>query len=103
MLAKVTNFGRPRIFPTYTGGLHLNRLAPIRTDDREVIKDLRKLNKRNDIYLKVEILENDKPPIDYQSRPIWELKSIASKVGIKGFFTMRKPELIKILEEKNGT
>ena len=101
MLAKITNFGRPRTFPTYKGHVFLPAFEPYKTQDKKVLETLEKYNKRDDIFLKIEILE-DESAIDYSKYKIYELRSIAAKAGIKGFFTMKKLELIKNLEEKNG-
>lgn len=100
MLAKITNFGRPRPFPTYKGNFFLGRLQPIKTRDRQIVEDLRKQSTRSDVQLKIEILEEDKK-VDYSKYRISELRSVASKVGIKGTFTMKKADLIKKLEEKD--
>lgn len=102
MLAKITNFGRPRPFPTYKGNFFLGRLQPIETRDRQIVEDFRKQSKRSDVQLKIEILEKEKR-VDYSKYRISELRSIASKVGIKGTFTMKKADLIKKLEEKDVT
>jgi len=98
MLARITNFGRPTSFPTHKGSFFLNRLSPIETRDRKVVEELSKLNKRSDIMLKIEILEPELK-IDYSKYSIQELRSIASKAGVKGFFTMKKIDLIQRLEE----
>jgi len=79
----------------------LPAFEPYKTQDKKVLETLEKYNKRDDIFLKIEILE-DESAIDYSKYKIHELRSIAAKVGIKGFFTMKKLELIKNLEEKNG-
>jgi len=42
MLAIVTNFGRPRVFPCSQGNLWLNMLAPIEVRNPKVIKELQK-------------------------------------------------------------
>lgn len=101
MLAKITNFGRPRTFPTYKGYVFLPEYEPYKTQDKKIVETLKKYNKRDDIFLKIDILE-DEPAIDYSKYKIYELRSIAAKVGIEGFFTMKKLDLIKNLEDKNG-
>lgn len=101
MLVKITNFGGPRLFPTCVGNFFLGRLTPVRTENKRLVEELRNYNKRSDIFLEIKILEDD-PPVDYSKYKIYELRSIAAKAGIEGFFTMRKPDLIKKLEEKNG-
>ena len=74
---------------------------PYKTQDKKVLETLEKYNRRDDVSLKIEILK-DEPAIDYSKYKIHELRSIAARAGIKGFFTMKKTDLIKKLEEKNG-
>jgi len=101
MLAIVTNFGRPRVFPSCHGDFWLNRLQPIEIRDPELIKQLQKYNERRDILLKIKIIEKD-AKVDFSLFKVQQLRSIASANGIKGAFKMTKKLLIKNLEEKNG-
>lgn len=96
MLTKITNFGRPRTFPTPKGYVFIAVRKPYYTDNAKVLEILQTANKRRDVFLKIETL-------DYTKYKIYELRSMAAKVGIEGFFTMKKSDLIKKLEEKHGT
>jgi len=42
------------------------------------------------------------PEVNYERYRIWELRSIAAGLGIKGFFTMRKLDLIKKITEADN-
>jgi len=100
MEARITNFGRPRPFPTAVGDLFLPNLQPVYLYDKKLVKELQGYNERGDIHLKIEILDADPQP-DYTKMKVQKLRSIAAKLGIKGFFTMKKADLIKKLEEKD--
>jgi len=122
MLAIVTNFGRPRIFPSCQGDFWLNRLQPIEIRDPELIKQLQDYNKRRDILLEINIIgeaaapayeaEEKETKIDYPDEvelrmnysqfKILQLRSMARAKGIEGTFKMTKKLLIEKLEEKNG-
>ena len=122
MLAIVTNFGWPRIFPSCQGDFWLNRLQPIEIRDPELIKQLQDYNKRRDILLEINIIgeaaapayeaEEKETKIDYPDEvelrmnysqfKILQLRSMARAKGIEGTFKMTKKLLIEKLEEKNG-
>ena len=123
MLAIVTNFGRPRVFPCRQGNLWFNRLSPVEVRDREVIKELQKYNERRDIQLKIELIKDPIYPgkkiekeivsemkyiefddfkMNYTKFKIQQLRSMAAAKGIKGTFKMTKKLLIEKLEEKDG-
>ena len=122
MLAIVTNFGRPRIFPSCQGDFWLNRLAPIEIRDPELIKQLQKYNERRDILLEINIIDEAAIPVykveekeakidypdevelrmNYSQFKILQLRSMARAKGIEGTFKMTKKLLIEKLEEKNG-
>lgn len=106
MLAEVRNYGRARAFPTCIGNIFVPGAGQtIHMDNEEAIKEIEKYP-----MIAIRILEGgtksdepEVPKIDYSVYPIYELKSIAASAGIKGFFVMTKAELIKKLEDKNGT
>jgi len=98
MLAVVTNFGRPRVFPSCQGNLWLNRLVPIEISDPNLIKQLQNYSMRRDIQLEVKIIEEIKP--DYSIFKVQQLRSMASAKGIAGTFKMTKKKLIEKLEVK---
>lgn len=101
MEARVINFGQTKPFRTKKGPVLLRRRRTVYFYDKEIIHDLIQHSKIGYNRLSVEITQAE-PKIDYAKLKIWELRSIASKVGIEGFFTMRKSELIKRLEEKDA-
>lgn len=100
MEARITNFGRARPFPTAVGNLFIPNLQPIYLYDKKLVKELQAYNERDDIQLKIEILDDEGAP-NYSKMKVQKLRSIAAKLGIKGFFTMKKADLIKKLEEKD--
>ena len=122
MLAIVTNFGRPRIFPSCQGDFWLNRLQPIEIRNSELIKQLQDYNKRRDILLEIKVIDEaaaqieevkkedikiDYPDkaefkMEYSQFKILQLRSMAKAKGIEGTFKMTKKLLIEKLEEKNG-
>lgn len=98
--ARITNFGRTKPFNTRKGPVMLMRRKPIFFYDKEIIEDLKQHSQIGYNRLEVKIIQEE-PRTDYSKYKIQQLKSIASKIGIKGFFTMTKSELIKRLEEKD--
>jgi len=111
MLAIVTNFGRPRVFPSCQGNLWLNRLVPIDIYDPKLLKQLQEYNKRRDIQLEIKIVEDDSRPApvreerikpDYTGFKVQQLRSMATVRGISGTFKMKKKDLIEKMEEKDG-
>lgn len=75
------------------------------------IEVIRNFAERQFSYLKIEVIEEKpkaepeamSPSPDLSHFKIWELRSAAAKLGIEGYFTMKKAELIKKLEERNAT
>jgi len=118
MLAIVTNFGRPRVFPSCQGDFWLNRLAPIEIRDPKLIKQLQKYNERRDILLEIKIIDEAAPPasevketkidypdevgfrMDYSQFKILQLRSMAKAKGIEGTFKMTKKLLIEELKKR---
>jgi len=96
MLAKATNYGRSRGFPTCIGNFFLPYNVPIDIPDRRAAKEL-------DAFplVQVTVVEGslEEPRIDYTKYSVQELRSIAAQVGIKGGFFMKKADLIQKLEE----
>ena len=78
-------------------------------DDEEFIETVQLMKERKELpFLTVTIKESGTAKakavaIDYSMYRINELRSIASSLGIEGFFTMKKADLITKLEEQNGT
>ena len=105
----VTNYGRPRTFPTRNGNIFIDRLLPLEVCDEGVLDDLKQFEQS--AFLTFEILEPSRleaptplpKGVDYSGCRINELRAIAAGKGIKGTFTMKKVDLIKILEDKHGT
>ena len=97
MRARIINYGYRKVFPTCLGNLRLLPNRPYEFTNARAVNEL-----RNYKDIQIEILEEDKP-IDYSKYPIGQLRKIATKVGIKGSFFMKKIELIKKLEGKNVT
>lgn len=83
--------------PTHLGFYFIGRFESREIKDPKLFDEIEKFSQRTDVFFDIEILD-DKRKINYSKYTIQELKSIASKVGIKGFFTMKKSDLIKILE-----
>lgn len=96
MLARITNYSYRRIFPTCLGNMFIARQKPIELRHSKAINELSHFK---DVL--VEVLEPDER-IDYGRYPIHQLRKIATQVGIKGSFFMKKIELIKKLEEQNA-
>jgi len=110
MLARVTNYGYGRkTFPTRIGNIFIERLMPFDVDDEGVLEDL-KVFEQSD-KLGFEVIEPSRPEapepprqkVDYGGFRINELRAIAAEMGVKGTFSMKKVDLIKILEDKNAT
>jgi len=98
--ATVINYGRSQYFPTCVGNLYLesNRIHDD-LDNRQALEELSKWP-----FVDVEITEGsiDGPEINYSYFRINALRKMATQAGITGSFTMKKSELIKKLEEKDG-
>jgi len=105
MLAEVRNYARSRAFPTHVGNLFLRGMGQCTyVEDPKAIEELRAFP---NIGVKIlddgdSVMAQEVPRIDYSVYPIYELRSIAASLEIKGFFTMTKAELIKNLQEKNN-
>lgn len=98
------NFGHPRTIPTCQGNIFLPRQIPVPMDLTELAAeelDATRFVHVNYLDRKDEGKKRRVSPIDYSKYPIQDLRSIAATLGIEGFFTMRKVDLIKKLEEKN--
>ncbi|MBA7485412.1 hypothetical protein ES707_20958 [subsurface metagenome] len=101
----VTNYGRPRAFPTRAGNIFLNRHEPTEVCDEGVLDDLKRFEQSD--LLSIEVLEPSRPEapaplsqgVDYSECRINELRAIAAGKGVKGAFSMKKVDLIKKLEE----
>jgi len=109
MHCSITNYGRPRAFPTRIGYIFLSRLKPLEICDEGVLDDLKRFEKSDLLGFKV--LESSRPEapeplsqgVDYSGYRINELRAIAAGKGVKKTFTMKKVDLIKKLEDKNAT
>ena len=104
MRVEVRNYGRDRAFPTHLGNIFCRGAGQVTyLNDLEAAQEI---GAYPNVSLK--ILEKDGPAvqeeaqvIDYSLYPISELRSIAASLKIPGFFTMRKVDLIKKLQETN--
>ena len=96
MLARIINNGHRRVYPTCIGDLRIPKGQYYDLKDRKAIEELQQYPE-----LCVEIVEKDivMPAIVYAMYPINQLRNIASKIGIKNAFFLKKVDLIKILEE----
>lgn len=122
---EVVNYGPTRSFPTCIGNLRLPRLrrikirseraaAELKEHWRVEVKDLdveQSFNKKfwgeektedQPVFMPTEKAPSEKL-VDYSVLKINALRKIAARFGIPGSFSMRKQELIKKLEEQNGT
>ena len=52
--------------------------------------------------LKPDVSKSDKINIDLSSKSLLEIKSIAKTAGLTGFSSMKKAEIIKLIETKNN-
>ena len=52
--------------------------------------------------VKPDVSKSDKINIDLSSNSLSELKSIAKTAGLTGFSSMKKAEIIKLIETKNN-
>ncbi len=110
MIATVTNYGYGRkSFPTRIGNVYLERLMPFEVDDEGVLDDLKVFEQSDKLGFEIvkpsrpEAPISLRPKVDYSGYRINELRSIATERGLKGAFRMRKVDLIKLLEDNNGT
>ena len=91
MKARIINYSYRKNFPTCLGNIFLPPQKPIILENAQAIKEL-----GNFPSVQIEVLEPEET-VDYASFPINQLRKIATKVGIKGAFFMKKAELVKIL------
>lgn len=110
MLATVTNYGYGRkVFPTRIGNIYLERLMPFEVDDEGVLDDLKVFEQSDKLGFEIKRTSRpeapvpSRPTVDFGGYRINELRAIAAERGIKGTFRMRKVDLIKLLEDNNGT
>jgi len=107
MLARIINHGKTRALPTCIGNVRIIGRQSVDLRNAKAIDEISKYQ-----FIEVQILEQDKavkvqerqtaPKIDYSKYPINELRSIAASMKIAGFFTMKKIDLVKTLEEKQN-
>lgn len=121
---EVINYGPTKSFPTCIGNLRLPRNRIVKIQNKRAAKELTG-------FYKVAVKDLDPEPsfnkkfwgeertqdqpvdipersageklVDYSTLTINMLRKIAARFGIPDSFTMRKQELIKKLEEQNGT
>jgi len=96
MRARITNHSYRNVFPTCLGNLFIPRGKEIELDDIQAIKEMKRFPQ-----IEIKVIESE-PMVDYSVYSINELRSIASRSGIKNSFFKSKKELIKLLEEKDG-
>jgi|GEM_PF-2882153 len=96
MLARILNNGHRRVYPTCIGDLRIQKGQYYELQDRKAIQELQEYPD-----LCVEIIKNDIeiPAVIYAKYPINQLRNIASRIGIKQAFFLKKVDLIKTLEE----
>jgi len=99
MKAQIINYGPTGHFPTCLGNIWLERGLRRELSDPRAIKELAAYP-----LVDVKIVEGaESNAVDYAKYPISQLRHIAAELGIKGTFSMKKTDLIKILsEEKNN-
>ena len=106
MRVEVLNFGLPRTIPTCQGNIFIPRQIPVPMNLKELAaQELEAMPNIHVNYLdrSDEEKERRQPKIDYSKYPINALRSIAASLKVEGFFTMKKVDLIKKLEENNAT
>lgn len=103
MLTNVINYGYERkSFPTRVGNLFIDRLMPFPVSDPGVLEDLKHFEQSDCLgFEEVEPLR--KATCEFDGLSINELRKAATRAGIKGSFYMKKPEIIKQLEDNNAT
>lgn len=109
MLAIIRNYGATTPISVKMGDVKIpGDGMESRWDDQELIDKIQEMKGRNELPLMELTIEEGEaviktPTIDYSKYRINELRSIAGNLGIPGFFTAKKADLIKQLEEQNGT
>ena len=95
MLARATNYGRSRGFPTCIGNFFLPYARPVDIVDPKVAREL-----DAQPLVEVQVVHGklgDTETVDYADYTINELRHIAKQMGISGSFFMKKLELIEKL------
>lgn len=97
MRAEVTNFGPTRAFPTCIGNVFIGATETRVIESEKAISEL-----RNFPLLKIDCGPREviRTAVDWTTFSINQLRSVASRYRIRGFFTMKKPVLVKALKEK---
>lgn len=98
----IINYGQRRQFPTCVGNFLINKGETIRVKSEVAARQLEKQP-----FVVVRGLNKPEEPgkieFSYRNLGINELRKIAARFGIGNSFFMKKDELIKKLEEQNGT
>jgi hypothetical protein len=99
MPALVTNFGNTRAFPTCIGNVHIAHSQTVNMDNDKALREIEKFP-----CVKVEWLTRKKrgtprpSASELWSLPINTLRRMATRLGIKGVFTMKKKKIIEQME-----
>lgn len=99
MLALVTNFGPTRSFATAIGNVFLPHGQTVEMKHEKACREI-------EAYGQVKVEWKVRPvaaakklnAVELASISIQRLRSMARRAGVKGFFTMKKIDLIKHLE-----
>ena len=80
-----------------------NKTKSEKTSMEELVKDEKvvqeaKAEKANDVYTVTDIVEDENEEVDYSSKTLAELKTIAKEKGVKGYSTMKKEDLINAVK-----
>ena len=99
---EIFNYGRPRIVPTCQGNIYIKSTKGGPQIMELSQKAAAEIHAQPMIEVKGSGAEKpqEAPKVDYVKYHIKDLRSLAASLGIAGFFTMRKVDLIKQLEEK---
>lgn len=99
---EVFNYGNPRIVPTCQGNIFVPRTAKGSVSMELSRKAAAEINDFPMMEVKGSGADEpqEAPKIDYSKYMRKELVSLAASLGIVGFFTMTKVNLIKNLEEQ---
>lgn len=113
MLAEIRNYAGTRIVPTAVGNIRIPARRVKYESDPEVLRALVALKNDRRLYrIEIRMIEGELPGLtgpdkeprtDFSKYSVNELRTLAADVGIEGSFYMTKDNLIKRLEEKNGT
>jgi len=105
-VAIVRNTGRTRSFPTCVGNIRIPKLSLIKIHNIEAAREIGRFPNVSIEYIEDPETRPDRlrgrrrSQVDYSIYKIWELRSIAASLGIKGFFTMRKKDLIEQISKE---